>query len=250
MWRAIQKYGFENFKHEILEDGLTEETAKAREIALIAECRTTEYDFGYNGTDGGDGMRGYIKSPEQIERHRQKMMGHPVSEETRAKLREARKGYIMPSHVLEAAHAASRGRKQSPDEIEKRRAKLIGRKMSEEFKQNMRKRMSGQNNPSFGKKQTPEHIARRVAGRAGYRHSEETKEKIRQSRIGDKNPMRHRDSFYNQRKIAQYDLSGNLVAEFVSINEAVRVTGNHQSCISGCRTGKRQTTGGYKWKYV
>jgi len=36
-WRAIQKYGWDHFTHEILADGLTKEQALAMEKATIAE---------------------------------------------------------------------------------------------------------------------------------------------------------------------------------------------------------------------
>ena len=52
--RAVEKYGWDNIKHEILYTGLTEEEAKAKEIELIAEYRTTEYEYGYNLTQGGN----------------------------------------------------------------------------------------------------------------------------------------------------------------------------------------------------
>lgn len=53
-FRAINKYGWDNIKHEILMDGLTKEEAKAAEIRLIAEYRSTEREYGYNITKGGD----------------------------------------------------------------------------------------------------------------------------------------------------------------------------------------------------
>ena len=38
--RAIKKYGWENFKHEILFEGLTVDEAKTKEIELIAEYKS------------------------------------------------------------------------------------------------------------------------------------------------------------------------------------------------------------------
>lgn len=250
MWRAIQKYGFDNFQHEILFSGLTEKEATAREVALIAEFRTMEREFGYNRTLGGDGVGGSVWTDERKKAFSEKMTGHPVSEETKEKLRQKRKNYIMPQHVLDAAHAASRGRKQSPEEIEKRCAKLRGRKMSDKFKAMASERMRGENNHGYGKKQSAETVAKRVASRSGYKHSNETKEKIRQGNLDYKNHMCHRESFYNQREVGQYDLSGSLIARFKSINCAVRATGFPQSCIQRCCAGARKTTHGFIWKYA
>lgn len=58
-WKAIQKYGWENIKHEILFDSLTKEEAEAKEIELIAEYCSTDSARGYNIDNGGNsiGMR-------------------------------------------------------------------------------------------------------------------------------------------------------------------------------------------------
>ena len=58
-WKAIQKYGWENIKHEILFDSLTKEEAEAKEIQLIAEYCSTDSARGYNIDNGGNsiGMR-------------------------------------------------------------------------------------------------------------------------------------------------------------------------------------------------
>ena len=53
-WHAIQKYGWENFEHQILETNLTEEEACKREIELIEKYHTTDKQFGYNISKGGN----------------------------------------------------------------------------------------------------------------------------------------------------------------------------------------------------
>lgn len=68
MYNAIQKYGWENIKHEILFEGLTYEEANAKEMELIAKyktnCRRYGDAYGYNMTDGGDGTKGHALSEE------------------------------------------------------------------------------------------------------------------------------------------------------------------------------------------
>lgn len=51
---AIIKYGWDNFEHEIIADGLSKETACQMEIALIRLFRTNEREYGYNISDGGE----------------------------------------------------------------------------------------------------------------------------------------------------------------------------------------------------
>ena len=65
---AIRKYGWENFTHEILFEGLTEADAKAKEKELIAHYRTYigfEDCKGYNMTLGGDGATLYETEEER-----------------------------------------------------------------------------------------------------------------------------------------------------------------------------------------
>ena len=52
--RAIQKYGWENFKHEILIQGLTKEEADETEMAYIAMAKAM--GISYNMRDGGTEM--------------------------------------------------------------------------------------------------------------------------------------------------------------------------------------------------
>ena len=66
-YRAIQKYGWDNFKHEILFDNLTKKQAHQKEIELIELYKTQDEKFGFNLTGGGEG--GYIP----CERTREKM---------------------------------------------------------------------------------------------------------------------------------------------------------------------------------
>lgn len=70
-WRAIQKYGWENFKVEILEEGLTFEQANEREQYWIGQLNTMAPN-GYNLQPGGG--------------------NHTVHESSRQKMSENRKG--------------------------------------------------------------------------------------------------------------------------------------------------------------
>ena len=55
-YRAIQKYGWDAFTHEILFEHLTEERAKQLERELISRNKTQERAFGFNISGGGDGV--------------------------------------------------------------------------------------------------------------------------------------------------------------------------------------------------
>lgn len=58
-YRAIEKYGWDNIKHEILFENISKEDAVKKEIELINLYKSNCYKwnnptYGYNATDGGD----------------------------------------------------------------------------------------------------------------------------------------------------------------------------------------------------
>lgn len=91
-YSSILKYGWHNFDHEILYVDLTKEQAEYWEKRLIEEYKTTDKNFGYNKTFGGDA-------------------NFSMSEEVRSKMGKSRKG-----------------KKQTPEQIEKNRIGHLGQK--------------------------------------------------------------------------------------------------------------------------
>lgn len=52
----------------------------------------------------------------------------------------------------------------------------------------------------------------------------------------------------NHKPVRQLDLDGNVIAEYKSVNEAVRMT--KVWCVRKCCVGEYKTAGGYKWEYI
>ena len=69
-WRAIEKYGWASFSHEIVAEHLSEDEAKALERNLIVENKTYLPEYGYNISLGGDGETKYLTSEEADEAKR------------------------------------------------------------------------------------------------------------------------------------------------------------------------------------
>jgi hypothetical protein len=63
-FKAIQKYGWDNFEHKILFNNLTKKEAKIKEKELIAKYKTNNSLYGYNRTEGGDDIP--EKTPELL----------------------------------------------------------------------------------------------------------------------------------------------------------------------------------------
>ena len=53
----------------------------------------------------------------------------------------------------------------------------------------------------------------------------------------------------NSKCVLQFDKDMNLIAEYISANEAARQLGLHSSCITMCCNGKIKSSGGYVWKF-
>ena len=89
-------YGWENIKHEVLMCGLTKEEATQVEKNLIKEYKSSDREYGYNQTLGGD-------------------TGVVFTEEIKAKLSEKTKLYYSDPAHREQASKWMRNRKISPE---------------------------------------------------------------------------------------------------------------------------------------
>lgn len=213
-YRAIQKYGWDNFTHEILFENLNADEAERIEVELIQKHQSDNKNHGYNIESGGNSRK-------------------VVSEETRQKLREINSTEESLNRVKEINHK----RWSDPE---------AHRKMSERF--------SGENNPMYGRKLSEEHKRALFEGlrnapkptvqrgeRAsfyGKHHTEESKAKIAATRMGDKNWRAKRVVCVETEKM------------YPCVKDAYRETGIHFSSISRCCLGKGKTAGGYHWKYI
>lgn len=95
-WNAIQKYGWDNFKHEIILQVNTLEDACNIEKYLIKHYKTYDRKYGYNLTLGGEGRLLTNEQKKNLSTQRQGPnacgYGYFPSEETKQKMSEAAKG--------------------------------------------------------------------------------------------------------------------------------------------------------------
>ena len=215
-WRAIQKYGWDNFEHEVLASNLTKEEADNFEILLIKKLELTNPDKGYNLQDGGSHGQPSELSRENIRKAAQK---RSQNEEWRRKQSECHIG-------LNAGEKNGMyGKKHSEESKQKQRKASSGKHPSKETRQKMSESHIGDKNSMFGK-----------------HHTEATKKKLKEIASGENNPK--------AKKVNQYDLDGNLIKTWNTMKLAGETLGIPPQNISRCcRTGKG-TAGGFKWSYA
>lgn len=72
-------------------------------------------------------------------------------------------------------------------------------------------------------------------------------------RFVNNNPSEYRNYYGsnnpNAKKVVQISKSGQYIATYSTVKEASETTGASIGHIGSCCTGKRKTTGGYKWMY-
>lgn len=89
-WRAIQKYGWDNFEHTTLLTNVSQDWAQQIERCLIMQHNSTEPERGYNISPGGD--LGCHCSEEVKQKISEKNSGKTHSQETRDKISKTLKG--------------------------------------------------------------------------------------------------------------------------------------------------------------
>lgn len=96
---AIQKYGWDNFEHEILDIVYSPEEASEKEKYWIEKYHSNQRDVGYNIEGGGYDHKAISEETRKLKSETHKgekngRYGKPVSKETRRKISKANKGRL------------------------------------------------------------------------------------------------------------------------------------------------------------
>ena len=210
---AILQYGWDNFSHEIICEGLSKEAACSKEIELIEKYKTNDPQFGYNNSIGGEyGSLGCHLSEEVRKRlseqaklrvgEKHPMYGKPLSEETRRKLSESKKGKYGGE-----------------------KAGFYGKHHSEET----RKLLSEQHK---GLKHSEETRIKMSESRKGKRHSEATRKKMSENNAAS-------------RKVINLD-TGEI---FDTVTKAANKYNITRSNIAAACNGRQNTAAHFHWSY-
>lgn len=210
-YNAIQKYGWDNFKHEILFENLTKEEAEQKEIELIGFYKSNQREYGYNIQNGGNSIG-------------------KISEETKKILSELNKGENHPRY----------GKHLSAETKEKISIANKGKKFSETTLKKLSDSHKGQS--AWNKGMTFEPYQH---SQYGTHRTEETKKKISLAQKGKKLGKER----YNAKKINQFTKDKRFVRSWNCIADIEREMGYHHSNIIRCCKEQIQTAYGYVWEY-
>lgn len=206
---AIEKYGWENIRHDILAICHTKQMASLIEKHLIAFFDTQNPERGYNLTSGGEGAPGVI-----------------VSDETRALLSKIRKEKGIP--------------------VEQQQAMLDGLKKSgytaiPSTKEDMLtagRKLAGDKHPCYGKRGSKKPKAKRK-----YKHSAEWRENIHKGLVNSEKVQA------KKRSVLQIGDGDVVVARYESITDAADAMGVTKTAISLVCRGVANTACGFFWVY-
>ena len=258
-WNAIQLYGWDNIKHEVIAKNLTKKEACELEKKLIAKYNSSDRDFGYNSSTGGE-------FPAE---------GFHHTEESKKKISEAFTGRFVgelnPMYGVHDNHICDKDG-HLPEYIRKKLSIAAKNRMKNDKKwanqmqqyNEERKRPVNQYDLEgnfirqyeslcslleyFPNMTTIWKVCNRHVDKKGshiytaygfqWRYSDD---------CDDITSIKHTVVRYGKRRVAQYDLEGNLIAIYDSVADASKITGI--GYIYGAASGRRKTAGGYIWRY-
>nr|DAG52548.1 MAG TPA: intron associated endonuclease [Caudoviricetes sp.] len=277
-WHAIQKYGWNNFSHELLATDVSQEKACRMEQEYIEKYKTTNTKFGYNISIGGNASAAGAKNTRcSIPVFQYDLNGNFIK--SWPSISEVERTLKIPSSLVNecvsgkafSAHGFQWKKKfenkikpvkrtlsnDKPDKIycysnESGMLLYVFDSISE-----ARKYLNFKSSASINKC-----VKNQAVSAFGFMWfdsfkgisiniTEETKY-IKTEIENNKNRRIKRESCCNyKKKVAQYDLNGNLLCEYNSVIDAgLKIGGNSKWTISKCCRGVRKTAYGYVWKYI
>ena len=220
-WRAIQRDGWDNFEHVVIETGLSKEMAVSMEKILIKECDS--YKHGYNQSYGGESMDGY-----------------EMAQEIKDKISEANKGEKsfwygkkIPEDVVRRVaekHINHPNCSKSVNQYDKEGNYITTfpslNEVTRNFGVGVAKALHGEINTFHGFQ---------------WRFADDCNGKEPISKY-----IKHSKKF---KPVIQYNLSGEKVTEYHSARE-LHDNGFNKNSISSVCNLKRMTYKGYIWRYL
>lgn len=221
---AWNKYGEQNFEFIILEECLKNDLCK-KEYFYINQYNSTNRLIGYNIEPGDPNHP--VRKPSKLE------IENLIKRNSRLiKCEVCGKEINNPNYHKYHGKNCGKIFRHSDETKLKLSLKSTGRVVSQESREKARNSMKG-------RKFSAEHIAKMIANRTKFKHTAETREKMR-------------NNLNKNIKVYQYDLDGNLIAEYKSITEAhLKVNIAMSTIVNHCnKKVKYNSDLEYRWSYI
>ena len=136
LWSSIQKYGWDNFEHYILQDNLTKEEADELENLNIIAFNTTNSKYGYNHRGGGSAGKLASSTKTKISEKLKKLytsgyvnprLGKQHTYESRKKMSKAHIGKSLSEEHKQKISASEKGRIHTKESLKKQSLTKTGR---------------------------------------------------------------------------------------------------------------------------
>lgn len=257
IYRAIKKYGWDNFRHDIICVVHSRELANLFEQYYIAKYKTFSEEYGYNLTMGGSGVVG-CKWDEERKKARSEsirgenngMYGRHHSDASRRKMSEKLSGRelspemkkLRASYLLKSIENSKLSVRQIDSE-----GNIVATYCSiAEAASKTGTNRTGIVNCVRGKAHT--------AGGFKWEYTDNQLRKESQERFQKRNAALREKSLKGGgtlgMAVVQFDLDGNEIARFKSLSDAERKTGLHRDRIGDCCHDGMGCFGGYKWDFA
>lgn len=242
MARAIQKYGWENIEHKVIDTAESKEEAEVKEQHYIKLFMSDQPEFGYNVLPGGD------------------VATNPLTDEIRYKLGNGQRGKQRTEEEKSKIGAGVRetfSRPESNGHFGMRHTEETRTKMSSSHTKRWSADQSRRGAASERMRERmadPEFSAKVLNNLSEYRRkpgewamSDEAKAKIsghnRGKWVGDKSPC--------SKPVLQYDVNGSFIKRWANAGDVERAGIAKRSCVSACCRGKPhvKTAGGFVWRF-
>lgn len=216
MWRAIKKYGWDNVKHDILFENLSEEAANKLEQEYINKFNTTDRRFGYNIMPGGLVASGWHHS-----------------EESKKKMSIAQQGHKMPDKYEPWNKGKSYGKKV-----------IYQYSLNGELLNIFNNTQDAANSLGIPKEGIFECARLKCKSYYGFIFTYE-QYKPEELLYKYKNQQgAHKITVY------QYDKTGNLVNIYISYRAVMEAVGISESNLEECLQNRRKTTDGFVFSKI
>jgi group I intron endonuclease len=241
-WKAIEKYGWDNFEHQILFNDLTLEEALEKEKEMILLYDATNKDKGYNLSSGGkSGFAGMHHTEESKEKIGSSMRGEkhpnynkPLPEWHKEILRKTQTG---------RTHVVSDETKMNMSKNHSNNRKVIQLTLDGMF-------IAEYYNLSSAAKQTGAHPTAIKDCCIGRIHTANGFIWVYKEEYDPNKQYRATHRFdVNKIPVVQLNKLGQFIAEYASASDASRDMGCTSSQITACCKQKIYETSGYVWMY-